>query len=57
MEEVSPLRIALKSYRQGRQLRVMLKIYSATIMKLLNTSLLRCVIVDGFGGGGFRGRR
>src|SRR5213596_3315322 len=43
----SLLGIALKSYRQRHHLRVMLKIYSAMIMKLLNTSLLRCAIVVG----------
>src|SRR5437867_1093096 len=43
----SLLGIALKSYRQRHHLRVMLKIYSAMIMKLLNTSLLHCAIVVG----------
>src|SRR5436309_5381946 len=43
----SLLGIALKSYRQRHHLRVMLKIYSAMIMKLLNTSLLNCAIVVG----------
>src|SRR5213596_2595646 len=44
---LGPRRIALKSYRQRHHLRVMLKIYSAMIMKLLNTSLLHCAIVVG----------
>src|SRR5881227_558237 len=43
----SLLGIALKSYRQRHHLRVMLKSYSAMIMKLLNTSLLHCAIVVG----------